>query len=295
MISKFEIYTGKKDEKEKPSKQKLTMGGHIVLTMTDHLCGKKHKFFFDNYFSSVPLMEILQGQQLLACGTIRSNRRDFPPLANDKSLKRGDFDFRSTPSGIAAYKWMDSKAVHLITNYHGIEINTVQRKEKDGTKVVVTCPQVVKDYNDYMGGVDKHDMLRQMYGVNRKSKKWWHRIFFGLFDMAIVNAYVIYKEANAESAPMLGFRRELAQGLLTLGKSNTSPGASKRRKIAYSVPASVRFNNTGVHWPHFIEKKGRCEVCSKKGVESRPFSICSHCGIHLCCNASKNCFREFHS
>lgn len=39
-ISKFEIYTGKKDEKEKPSKQKLTMGGHIVLTMTDHLFGK---------------------------------------------------------------------------------------------------------------------------------------------------------------------------------------------------------------------------------------------------------------
>ena len=96
-ISKFEIHTGKKDEKEKPSKQKLTMGGHIVLTMTDHLCGKNHKLFFDNYFSSVPLMEILQGQQLLACGTIRSNRRDFPPLANDKSLKRGDFDFRSIP------------------------------------------------------------------------------------------------------------------------------------------------------------------------------------------------------
>ncbi|XP_069995878.1 piggyBac transposable element-derived protein 2-like [Penaeus vannamei] len=216
-------------------------------------------------------------------------------LSNDKSLKRGDFDFRSTPSGITAYKWTDSKAVHLISNYHGIEISTVRRKEKDGTKVVVTCPQVVKDYNDYMGGVDKHDMLRQLYGVNRKGKKWWHRIFFGLFDMAIVNPYVIYKETNAESAPLLNFRRELAQGLLTLGKSNASLVASKRRKVAYSVPASFRFNNTGVHWAHFTEKKGRCEVCSKEGVESRPFSICSHCGIHLCCNASKNCFREFHS
>ncbi|KAK8392458.1 hypothetical protein O3P69_014664 [Scylla paramamosain] len=82
--------------------------------------------------------------------------------------------------------------------------------------------------------------------VNNKKKK----------VAAIVNAYVIYKEANAESAPVLGFRRELAQGLLTLGKSNTSPRASKQRKIAYFIPAFVRFNNTCVHWPHFIEKKG---------------------------------------
>lgn len=65
-ISKFEIYTGKKDEKEKPNKQKLTLGEQIVLTMTEHLRGKNHKVFFDNYFSSVPLMEILQGQHILA-------------------------------------------------------------------------------------------------------------------------------------------------------------------------------------------------------------------------------------
>ena len=117
-------------------------------------------------------MKVLKGQDFLACGTIRPNRKDFPSLATDKSLKRRDFDFRSTPSGITAYKWMDSKAVHLISNYHGIEIATVQRREKDGSKKVITCPKVVKDYNDYMGGVDKHDMLRQMYGINRKSKKW---------------------------------------------------------------------------------------------------------------------------
>ena len=169
-VYKFEIYTGKKDKKESPSSQKLTLGGHIVLTMTDHLCGKNHKLFFDNYFSSVPLMEILQGLDFLACGTIRPNRRDFPPLASEKLMKRGDFDFRSTPNGITAYKWMDSKAVHLISNYHGTETTTVQRREKNGSKKVVTCPQVVKDYNAYMGGVDKHDMLRQLYGINRKSK-----------------------------------------------------------------------------------------------------------------------------
>ena len=153
-----------------------------------------------------------------------------------------------------------------------------------------------------MGGVDKHDMLRQLYGVNRKSLKWWHRLFFGMFDMSIVNAYVLYKDATGYNhssnghISLLDFRRELSQGLLTLGKqpNRVGPGAPKRRKFAYSVPASVRLNNLGVHWPEFLSKKGRCEVCSQDGIESRPYSICSHCGVHLCCNSSKMCFRVYH-
>jgi len=33
----------------------------------------------------------------------------------------------------------------------------------------------VKDYNENMGFVDKADMLKALYEVNRKSRKWWHR------------------------------------------------------------------------------------------------------------------------
>ncbi len=138
-------------------------------------------------------------------------------------------------------------------------------------------------------------MLRQIYGINRKSKKWWHRIFFGLLYMMIINAFVLYKETVDEKTPLLDFHRELALGLLTLGKNRSFPGPSKCHKIAFSVPESVTLSNTGVHRPQFIQKKGRCEVCSKNGIGSRPISICSHCGVHLCCNASKNCFREYHS
>ena len=81
--------------------------------------------------------------------------------------------------------------------------------------------------------------------------------------MAIVNAFVLYVEADtAAKISLLDFRRELAQGLLTLGKRRRSMGAQKRRKTLYSVPASVRLSNAGVHWPQFVEGKARCEVCS---------------------------------
>ena len=47
-----------------------------------------------------------------------------------------------------------------------------------------------------MGGVDKHGMRKQQYGLDRKSKKWWQRLFFGIFDMVIVNSYVVYADSQ---------------------------------------------------------------------------------------------------
>ena len=254
---KFEIYIGKNGDSTSDSFKDLGLGGQVVWQLAESLKGKWHRLFFDNYFSSVPLMELLQVNHIFACATIRPTRKDVPVMAADNSLKRGDFDYRSTPDGISVYKWRDNRPVHFILNYHNPTVTTVKRKQKDGSKLVVACPEVVKHYNENMGGVDKHDMLRQMYGVNRKSMKWWHRIFFGLLDMTIVNAYALYCDAKDKPVSLLMFRRELAQGLFTLGKTRRSMGAPKCRKLAYSVPDSVRLSSTGVHWPEFTDKKSR--------------------------------------
>lgn len=61
---------------------------------------------------------------------------------------------------------------------------------------------------------------------------------FGLTDMVVVNAYVLYKEDITEKLKMLEFRRELAQVLtLTQRKERLSPGSVNRRR--YSICASV--------------------------------------------------------
>ena len=294
-IYKTNVYTGKGESQENTeSSKEFGLGGKVVLSLLIDIKSKNHKVFMDNYFSSIPLMEELKNKEVLACGTIRSNRKDFPKLKEDKCLTRGQYDYRSTPSGITVFKWKDSKAVHFISNYHGIEETSVQRKQKDGSKVTVPCPQVVKDYNSFMGGVDKHDMLRQLYGTDRKNVKWWHRLFFGLMDITIVNAFIVYKEQNVESSlTIFDFYREVGCGLLTFSQRST-PGAVKRRKMNYSKPESVRLGNTGIHWPEFSTSKNRCEVCSRNGITARPLSKCSHCGVHLCCNTTKNCFREYH-
>ena len=136
--------------------------------------GKYRKVIFDVFFSSDPLLKELKRKNVLDYGTIRPNRKDLPVIVDKKSLERGDFDFKCNSDELSLYKGKDSQSVHLISNYHKTKTATVQRKQKDGAKVTITCPQVVKDYNQNMGGVDKHDMQRQLYEINRKNMKWWH-------------------------------------------------------------------------------------------------------------------------
>ena len=292
-VYKTDVYTGKKEDAGRRSE--LGLGGDVVTSLLSNVKEPNHKVTFDNFFSSIPLLEDLQTKKILACGTIRANRKGLPKLIEDKKMKRGDFDYRSTPYGISVYKWMDSKPVHFISNYHGDTLTTVERKKYDGSRVTVQCPDVVKDYNEHMGGVDKHDAARQCYGSDRKSTKWWHRLFFGLLDMALVNAHILYNEEMAnENISMFDFVRNVALGLMTYSKRDER-GLLKRRKSNYSTPTSVRLSNVGVHLVEFTNNKNRCEVCSKGGVQSRVITRCSHCGVHLCCNSSRNCFNTYHT
>lgn len=59
-----------------------------------------------------------------------------------------------------------SKCTYL-SNYHGNEECTVKRTLKEGKRIYVNALTVVQDYNEHMGGVDKVDMLRSLYEIDR--------------------------------------------------------------------------------------------------------------------------------
>ena len=52
---------------------------------------------------------------------------------------------------------------------------------------------MIHDYNLYMIGVDKLDQLMRYYSFFHKSVKWWRKVFFWVVEVAVVNAYIIYK------------------------------------------------------------------------------------------------------
>ena len=85
-----------------------------------------------------------------------------------------------------------------------------------------------------MTGVDKHDMLCQLYEINRKSMKWWCRLLFNSLDKAVVNTYVVHNASKEQQLLFLEFRRDLAMGLLTrtFARGCRSSGVPKKCKIA---------------------------------------------------------------
>ena len=54
------------------------LGEAVVQNMSEHLLGKGHFVFFNNYFSSVPLALYLLTQNTYCVATTRADRKDWP-------------------------------------------------------------------------------------------------------------------------------------------------------------------------------------------------------------------------
>ena len=54
----------------------------------------------------------------------------------------------------------------------------------------------MRAYNKLMGGVDHMDRLRAYYGVGRAGRRWWKYLLWGLINVGLVNAYVLWTRYN---------------------------------------------------------------------------------------------------
>jgi hypothetical protein len=83
-------------------------------------------------------------------------------------------------------------------------------------------------------------MLKALYEFNRKSRKWWHRIFWYFLDVTVVNAFIIYKEqTNDMKKTLMKFRLSLVTGLI--GAKTNTPTRAKNLQI-YPAECAVGKN-----------------------------------------------------
>ena len=60
-------------------------------------------------------------------------------------------------------------------------------------------PDVILDYNRYMGQIDGNDMMTYFYLDERRTVKYWKKFAFNIISRMVLNAYLLYLEnSNGE-------------------------------------------------------------------------------------------------
>ena len=304
----FELYTGAAPGREKST---LGVGGDVILRLSETLPQHQNfKVFADNFFSGIPMIIALKSKGIHYTGTIRKGRLPGCQLREDKDLEkegRGACDYRvERDTDICSVKWNDTKCVTLVSTYLGVspmaEIQRWDKKKKGFVKV--QRPNIVSEYNSKMGGVDLLDFLCGKYRYKLRSKRWYMHIFWYSVELAVVNAWLVYrrdfKKSGLESKNMMTlkqFQSDVAHCLIKQEKSRKRGRPSSTdveispsfpRKVRKEPPTNLRKDGFQ-HLPTFTTR-GKCAFCKTGFCETS----CRKCGVRLCIKKSNNCFADFH-
>ncbi|XP_049876310.1 piggyBac transposable element-derived protein 4-like isoform X5 [Pectinophora gossypiella] len=300
------MYAGKDAENEVQKGKKTEK---LVLHLMKPYLLKGHHLYMDNYYNSVQLSQKLVDLKTHTTGTLRANRKGNPQEITKKKLKRNQHVWMRK-NKVYVSKWVDKRPVLMVTT-------SVQPKMKEvsnrfGKRRMK--PEEVAIYNQYMSGIDRADQMISYYSSPRKSLRWYKKVLFHLLDVAVWNAFFIYRKYCQDKCDFLVFRDELIRNLLNiqdlqakhliLDRSKYDNRRSGRAvvldtgKINEEVGSSVRHG----HWPEKIpvpagSKKNsnylKCKLCTKKKIRKETGLRCKGCDDKPALCAL--CFEEWHS
>jgi hypothetical protein len=200
-----------------------------------------------------------------------------------KKIGRGSMaEYTTDVDGVTItfVQWYDNKVVNLLSTYVGTEprIKVMRWFSAQKARKEIDCPQIISIYNQHMGGVDLLDSLMGLYRITIRSKKWYHRLFFHFLDMAVVNAWLLYRRAlsqqnnTSEVLRLAEFKAQIAEGLCKSNKGTNRKRAgrpsmesqlqsvAKKARRRHPVPvADVRTDDTS-HWPTWTVNRLRCRL-----------------------------------
>ena len=194
------------------------------------------------------------------------------------------------------------------------------------------APEMAVWYNKFMGGTDVFDRIRLtvLYSMERHviCQKWWQKYFWGIFDMAVTNAYICWKSVDVKRRSHEQFIEELHKGLVnncfdvsnSWGITDVPPPLTRTpKKVKNTIqltpqlelsPQIVREHKlvaykSTLEYAYAIKSKStkprkrftkRCQQClSEKIPDNFTSFVCTGCNHTWLCNVnSRNCFVKWH-
>ena len=286
---------------------KFGLAYDVVMNLVKSLTNQGYHLFFDNFYTGVQLMKDLVSMGIRACGTMIVNRKGFPINLKDvkqwaRKAERGDMRWERDED-LLYVQWNDNKSVTLLSTFHDANTADVaERRSKEGgkfRKLEIKQPQVVKDYNKYMNGVDKSDQLIGKYNTLRKTNKWWKTLFLHFIDIARVNSYILFNEFRKRNPDIpelqrpshynqLDFTLELNRQLAGIKDDECVPIKVRKKEVVERHPMKIFLVKNA-------KERNNCKLCySRFRKEMKVRYYCATCGEFYCLQPERNCMYEAH-
>ncbi len=172
----------------------------------------KYVVTMDNYFTLGSVLTATREANVGVVGTARGRRGDFPP-APLKAITDNRFNtlylMKDRTRNFLIGRWLDNSDVLMVSTVHTGEesIGRVRRRPRENAinkrnigkvwgknpTAHIRIPQMIDDYNHWMGGVDRCDQLISYYRTNFRCRRTWMPIFLHCIDIMRVNCFVIIK------------------------------------------------------------------------------------------------------
>ena len=113
---------------------------------------------------------------------------------------------------ITTVSWKDNNVVNTIFTFTSKQaIQLVKRYcHHEKRRVNIEQPNIIKQYNMSMRGIDRMDQNISAYMINLRTKKWWRPLFRFVVDVTVNNAHQIYRQCHLNPGEYildaLGFR-----------------------------------------------------------------------------------------
>lgn len=287
-IWNFCVYTGKNTDYGKNYSQYKT-ATRIVLELCHGLLGQGYRVYLNNWYTSIELAQKLCTCKTDIIGTMRQQRLDVPSDIKTTLLKKGQYIARYN-NKIMLLKWRDKRDVLLLSTIHST--NMMKKEKRD---VVTMKPEVVLDYAEKMGDVNRNGGIIASYTLARKRlKKYYKKIFLHLIDIICLNSYILYKKNNGK-LNRLNFLLECIERIVEEYAIQQTETSRVGRRNKSAKPTRL----IGKHFPNFIPSTSskanpmrRCAVCSKNGIRKESRYWCSTCEVPLCV---VSCFEKYHT
>ncbi|KAJ8961067.1 hypothetical protein NQ314_005997 [Rhamnusium bicolor] len=200
----------------------------VVFELMENYLDKGYKLFTDNFYNSVSLTKQFTAKKTYICGTLRSNRKGNSKDLVKKKLKTGELVWCRHDS-VVLCKWRDKREVLTISNMHKVQV--VEVRNRNGT--IAMKPNIVRDYNNGMSGVDKSDQMLSYYSALRKTIRWPKKMFLHILEMFIHNAHLLFRKATNSDIRTLKFREAFIAALIGDKMPKKSIMLNRRETLHY--------------------------------------------------------------